>query len=505
MQRRIIKSTLYALAIACGLIALNFIYTRYLWPSDLEKYAPTLLELHAEMEDMTVLYLGDCSDQTISGNDSSDLAISDLIQQQFPKWEVAGISHNGYHAGMYRLLVENLDERARGLQTLVVTLNLRTFSPYSIWNDYQNAFNQSQVLMNPRPPLLNRALLNMGWYDRSTKAESQERLQEALESEELHFPYPFEYATTAAWNEGVSKGSYRTADGQWDQQRIEAACYSIKDFGLHVTDQHALIAELDQIAAIAQQRGIRLVFALMPENMELIDALVGPDLVFLVDSNRNYLTHRYREMGVTVLDQLELLTSDEFIEDNPNEHYTIEGRRKIAHRIARDLATEYPWESSFDVTPEQKPAVSSGFSGEGPFWTNLNALSEERAHSGKRSAKLNKVNPFSPTFTSELPANLADQPLQVEAQFFSYAEQSHESFKLVIELEYADGNTSWHGFPLEQQGEIMLNTWQRQYISFPVNAETGVSVIKVYAFNDAPTSLFVDDLEVDIKVVSTGL
>ena len=79
-------------------------------------------------------------------------------------------------------------------------------------------------------------------------------------------------------------------------------------------------------------------FNILPENINLADSLVGKELVYLMRKNRDFLVQRYSGKGVVVIDNLESVQSDYFIDKNwTTEHYTDKGRIIIAKNIVEHL------------------------------------------------------------------------------------------------------------------------------------------------------------------------
>ena len=96
------------------------------------------------------------------------------------------------------------------------------------------------------------------------------------------------------------------------------------------------------IVEMARERGWKLVFNLMAENMEKGGELVGEDLIFLMNENRKLLKERYGSRGVLVVDNLDAVEDAQFIDrDWTTEHYAEQGRKTIARRVAEELQRWY--------------------------------------------------------------------------------------------------------------------------------------------------------------------
>ncbi|RLD65559.1 MAG: DUF4843 domain-containing protein, partial [Bacteroidetes bacterium] len=111
------------------------------------------------------------------------------------------------------------------------------------------------------------------------------------------------------------------------------------------------MAEFDAIVDLARERGWNLVFNLMAENMEKAEQLVGDDLIFLMNENRELLLNYYRAKGVLVVDNLSGVEDSQFTDQNwTTEHYAEKGRKAIAKRVAAAMKIWYPddyWEAGY--------------------------------------------------------------------------------------------------------------------------------------------------------------
>ena len=89
---------------------------------------------------------------------------------------------------------------------------------------------------------------------------------------------------------------------------------------------------------LARERGWKLVFNLMAENTEKAGELIGDDLIFLMNENRELLLDYYRRKGVLVVDNLDRVEDPLFIDQNwTTEHYAEAGRKAIAKQVADAL------------------------------------------------------------------------------------------------------------------------------------------------------------------------
>ena len=83
-------------------------------------------------------------------------------------------------------------------------------------------------------------------------------------------------------------------------------------------------------------------FNLMAENMEKAESLVGEDLIFLMNENRELLLNYYRSKGVLVVDNLYSVEDQLFIDQTwTTEHYAEGGRKTIAKHVVGAMKIWY--------------------------------------------------------------------------------------------------------------------------------------------------------------------
>ena len=79
-------------------------------------------------------------------------------------------------------------------------------------------------------------------------------------------------------------------------------------------------------------------FNILAENVDQIDSLCGPDLLYLLEQNVKYIKERYEPQGVLVVNNLRAVRDGDFSDrDFPTEHYTQTGRLAIARNVADAL------------------------------------------------------------------------------------------------------------------------------------------------------------------------
>ncbi|PKP23961.1 MAG: DUF4843 domain-containing protein, partial [Bacteroidetes bacterium HGW-Bacteroidetes-22] len=134
------------------LIVLNFVYKTWFYESDLQKYAELINLVRAVPNDADIVYIGESSNITFRGDDIDKRPISAFIADYFPGLKTYDITKPASHAGIYKVLLENIPVESK-VKTIVVTLNLRSFDAQWIYSNLETSLQKSLVLIKPYPPL----------------------------------------------------------------------------------------------------------------------------------------------------------------------------------------------------------------------------------------------------------------------------------------------------------------------------------------------------------------
>ena len=96
--------------------------------------------------------------------------------------------------------------------------------------------------------------------------------------------------------------------------------------------------DFDKILKLCKRHGWQLVFNILAENVDQIDSLCGPELVYLLEQNAQYIVNRYEPQGVIVVNNLKEVRDDDFRDRGfPTEHYKQTGRVTIAKNVAEAI------------------------------------------------------------------------------------------------------------------------------------------------------------------------
>lgn len=328
----VIKSMVFILVLA----SLNFLYKYTFFETDLQTHSTVINQIRKVINDSSeIVYLGESSNLVFHKNDADKRVISQFISDYFPSKKVGTISNAAYHAGIYYQLLQHIPANS-AVKTVIVTMNLRSFNYSWIYSGLETPLQKSILLLKPYPPLFNRLLLAFQYYDIKTFKEWEQLYIEKWKTEKLKLPYPFKYNSTAEWDLGMATQGILNADSTVNHELSGLACAYVKAYGFQInTLTNERIADFDRIVNLAKQRNWKLVFNLLSENTDKVNSLVGKDMLLVMKQNRDLLVKRYAKNNVHVVDNLNIVCDEDFIDITyPTEHYKERGRKQIAKNVA---------------------------------------------------------------------------------------------------------------------------------------------------------------------------
>jgi hypothetical protein len=343
-MNNLVKLTIKLSIVAALLVVFNYIYKHTLYEKDVQAHSDIINMVRKVVADKNeIIYLGESSNFSYREDDADKRAISDLIGDYFPDKPIGSITKGAFHAGVYYELLRNIPKES-AVKTVVVTMNLRSFDASWIYSNLETPLQKSLVLLKNRPPLFNRLMLSFRGYDIKTDAEREKQFLDKWETDVLSFPNQVPYKNVRQWDRAMAEQGITNPDGSRNQPQTELACHYIKTYAFQIdTLKNPRIEDFDKIVKLAKDRNWNLVLNLMAENMEKAEILVGSNLTYLMKQNRDLLVKRYAKNGVVVVDNLEDIPDEQFIDQNwTTEHYAEKGRKLIARNVAEYLKTIYP-------------------------------------------------------------------------------------------------------------------------------------------------------------------
>lgn len=323
-------------------IGLNFIYNFTFYKKDLGEKCEQIIEIRNSQATTDIYYFGESSNFNVRETDSIKNTISEITGLFFPSLKLTTINKPATHAGIYKYWLKQINVTERKPQAIVVTLNMRSFDAAWINSKLETQLQESIVLTQPYPNIINRFFLSLQAFDNKTEKQRELEMLKDWETTQLQFPYSFKYKTVKEWDNGMAQGGFLKADGSWDNEKITLACHYIKGYAFNIQDNNPRVKDFDEIADWCHKNKINLYLNLMAENVEYADSLVGKELVFLMKQNRDYLVKRYSKNKCVVVDNFDLIKGLEFTDQNwTTEHYGYKGRMIIAKNLAEELKKQF--------------------------------------------------------------------------------------------------------------------------------------------------------------------
>lgn len=481
------------------LLLFNGIYARFFYEKDLQVHSDVINVVRRVPMETQVLYVAESSNEAYREDDFDKRSISAMLGDYFPGLRVADLTKPAAHAGIYKALIRQIPDSSK-IKTLVVTLNLRSFNAQWLFSELETPLQKSIVLLRSNPPLVNRFMLSFKDYEIKSADERTAQIRKYWSANKIRFPFPFPYTTVTEWDAATWQKGISDSLGHPDPKATELACHYVKGYAFLIdTTDHPRIRDVEDIIRMAKKRGWNLAFNLLAENTDKAEELVGKELIYLMDENRKRLIRFIESRGALVVDNLESVRDDQFIDANwTTEHYAEQGRRAIAQKVAERIRVFHP--GQYSQVHIRKIFKSSYLNNceEGVIWRQMHTLTEQFAHSGKHSSATGKGEDYSITFEfpyASLPDSLkgiVDMSCKVLVPG-----EGHKA-SLVIQGFRKGQEVLWKNFVLTVAPNPQQ--WQDMKQTFIVPDELlMMDFIKVYIYNPSGVQVFVDDFLVGFR------
>ena len=322
------KISIRIVALAGLLLVMNSIYSYFFLEQDLQEHSPIINSVRSITKNATVLYLGESSNTSYSLKDKDTNSISRMLDELLLNEIVSDITKPAAHSGIYNVLLENVTGKTE-VKTVIVTLNLRSFSADWVYSELEAPLQKEMMLLKKYPPLMNRFLLSFKAYGSNNERKRFEKINK-WRANEFIIPGGKQKTTINQWQNKI--------DESWIDSNIERrdlAKNYMNNFAQIITKDHPRICDLDNIVALSKSKNWKLIFNVLPENIERIDELVGKDLISIINKNTTFLTQHYTQKGVVVANNLGLVNDEYFFDRKfPTEHYSEKGRMIVAQGLA---------------------------------------------------------------------------------------------------------------------------------------------------------------------------
>ncbi len=341
--------------IAAFLFLLNFIYSRYFFDADIKKFSRVKPNIEDAFKNAEIVYLGESSNTSFNPwTDTLSQSISDFIQLYLPDSSITAITHEGYHPGLFRQMLNLIpsDKSKRKVKTIILGVNMRTCGPSAIFSGNEASNQREALFYSQRPPLLSRIFMGLHFYD------------SRVESERTRMKFQW-WRTQPINKESFSNLKYNTAfewiteldklygDSIPEEIKYMASAY-VKEFAFVLDENNQRIQDLKSIVDYCNQKNLKLLFHILPPNRFHASMLfsyyeeglikMGNSLTQIMDYNYQFLMKEFTKWGVPVIDNYKLESASgenkgaRFTDQwYPTEHYDAVIRRDIAESISAFL------------------------------------------------------------------------------------------------------------------------------------------------------------------------
>ena len=461
--------------VAVMLVAMNWIYGKWFYEKDLQAHSDMVnLPRQVVADSCRIVYLGESSNRTYGWAESDQRKISDMVWAYYPNVRCDDMTKDASHAEIYYNMLKLIPKES-SVETVVVTMNLRSFDAGWIYSRLETALQKQLVLLKDYPPLVNRFLLAFKAYPIRSEAEWDQIVIRYWKKAPL--PFGFEWETTHQWDSAMAWHGWFDEQGQRSQEMTDLACHYIKAYAFQIRDDNPRVEDFDKIVELCKERGWNLVFNLLPENVDKANELVGNELLFLMKRNRDYLVKRYGSLEhVTVVDNLNLVRDINFIDQNwTTEHYYAEGRHLVANRVALALRELYP----------------------NDFNDPHSVVAEEGHYCFAEAISIDARQPFS--YTLDMPSsNLREDWEKVNVSFMA-CQSEFSNAVLAVQWYDSVGNSDARYYPI--QDEITaVGQWDFATFVLPVDSTLLSSQhFKIFVYNPSETAIQVKGLDISFR------
>ena len=157
--------------------AANFWYVSSgLYRQERAKFSPMASKLDSAFGNGDVVYLGESSNTSFNPwTDTFGYSVSEFLQMYLPQNRVRGVSHDGYHVGLFSQMLGLMPEHwaDSGRKTVVITVNMRSFGPSAMFNGNEASNQQEAIFYSHRTALLNRVYVSLHHYDNRDSREME--------------------------------------------------------------------------------------------------------------------------------------------------------------------------------------------------------------------------------------------------------------------------------------------------------------------------------------------
>lgn len=298
--------------------AANFWYVSSgLYQQERAKFSPMAERLDSAFLHGDVVYLGESSNTSFNPwTDTFGYSVSEFLQMYLPQNRVRGVSHDGYHVGLFSQMLGLMPAHwaDTGRKTVVITVNMRSFGPSAMFNGNEASNQQEAIFYTRRLALLNRVYVSLHHYDNRDSREMERAKTQWFRTKDLRLQggagqhygsthggpglqsagEAWFYHNTVKWWLRDLQRQFAPVSGEADLARVMpmAEAY-LKEFAFLLDEENPRVKALDAIVEKCKREEVNVVFVLLMPNFDHANRLFGKELTFLMDENMDFLRKRF--------------------------------------------------------------------------------------------------------------------------------------------------------------------------------------------------------------------
>ena len=278
------------------------------------------------LEPIDVLYFGDSVLDSVYSKESDQTTIPELLRPRISPRKLSVVSHAAYDQSVYWEMLKYLEKSKNFPNTVIIPINLRSFSPRWQWRpEWQ--FDQEFWLLK---------------YDRILPVAALYRPLKTFKYFEKDSISNEDYLNTRVVVGGKSQGTLadfpEMLEGDGDEKSIRNMFVVTYLTDLGKSDRK--IVALQQIVDLARRNNFKVIFYLTPIDYKSGELYCGEDFENIVSNKIKLITEAIQNRGATVVDLSRLFSSDLFYwrpEKIINEHLLFSGRKLLVDKIATEI------------------------------------------------------------------------------------------------------------------------------------------------------------------------
>ncbi len=363
-QNKVLNKGILGLIIRCVfvllfLVGLNLTYVKTgLFEKDTRQYSRVKYRIDSAFSGGDIIYLGESSNTSFNPwTDTLNQSIGDFLQLYLPDTKVEQVTHEGYHPGLFKKMLNLLDDGLISGKTIVLGVNIRTCGPSAMYNGNEASNQREALFYSRRPALLTRAFMGLHYYDNRNGKEMEGVKFKYWRTRAFDKSFECQYPTALNWIDGIAK-----IYGDSLPQEIKDMCGAyVKEFSFVIDEENPRVQDLKEIVELCKQKGVKLLFHILPPNREHAGMLFGRlgkdgtiekgnELLKFMDYNHDFLVAKFKSWKVDFIDNYVLseAKSHRFTDQwYPTEHYDAVIRRNIAESIFKSVAFKNGKDTSF--------------------------------------------------------------------------------------------------------------------------------------------------------------